>query len=51
MAVIHGLLRAALFCALVAVLAGCGSLGYGPKPSIPESDLWKVVKANNEARR
>lgn len=47
---VNGLLRAALFCVLAVAVAGCGSIGYGPKPSIPESDLWKVVKAN-EARR
>jgi len=40
--IINGLLRCALLVAVFAAMTACGSIG--PRPSIPASDLYKVVR-------
>jgi len=42
MAIVNGLLRCALLVAVFAALFGCSSIG--PRPSIPASDLYKVIR-------
>ena len=41
-AVINGLIRMAILVAIFAGLTACGSIG--PRPSIPASDLYKVMR-------
>jgi hypothetical protein len=36
---------ALLFVFASGALTGCGTYGVGPRPSVPASDLYKIVKA------